>query len=285
MAFHCYGQMEHYVETYNSYCRTHGKPITPVLPASLHTCNRQCPFYRLEPLIYICTFSRIVHICSSKCPNAIRDEVNVCGLTGRVIGVLFEYDAFDGTSTVTQLTAKRRKINLPPKNILLLIKQTIQNLFMSDARFEEDENKNQRLAKECLLTTTKKARRLKLHRGSWRSFFALYNHNLQLSKRFMPNAYTIERLTQCIFRFHETVNLASITKTPREIVIFTALCLCELAHGETEMFPRIAWLHHSLPKLTNIYRKCLNITSRQMTKMLNELFEKNGTTELRFPVI
>jgi hypothetical protein len=270
------------LETYNKLCHSRGEYIFPVTPSHLHSCTSNCTFHSLGPLNSICTISRQIHHCKENCPFAKNEESRICLLTGRTICPITQHRYWDGTST---LTTRKRKTEITPKQIKLAVTKLINALITGPDRIAAEEQINQRRARKDSALITKEARLNQLHRGNWHAYYLLYFTHSSYQRRFIPNKFNIEKLTNSILEFWQIL-FPNLPPTLRTIGVFAAVCIAELATGKHSIFPLIPWLKKSVSEHPHIYSQCAGISCRAMTGQLMHILDTVALSKVpvSFPV-
>jgi len=136
-----------------------------------------------------------------------------------------------------------------------------------------------------MVEITKQARLKKLHRGNWYYYYTLFCTFSRCNSRILPNAQNIELLVHAIANFWKIV-FPDAPKPARALILFTAVCVSELASGDNPIFPLIPWLQGTVPAHASIYSQCLPVSCRSMTALLMQIndIRKTSKPQLVFPV-
>ena len=270
------------VELFNEHCRKTGAPVFPITPSHLHVCSPQCAFFIIDQRVSICTSSRHIHQCSDTCPFLKIEEEMVCGLTKRTIGPRLDYRYYDGTTT---FTPRRRHAQLNTTQIKIIVKSTLNDIINGKGRIAAEEARNRRCARQELVSITKCARNVRLHRGNWLLYYELFLKHSHRNDRYIPNEHNINILSHLIYKFFCQLYKDTVP-VHRVLVSFTAVCFSELAVGSNAIFPLVPWIAEAAPNHANIYSRCILITCRGMTATLMDIITRANKSKpaLVFPL-
>lgn len=256
------------VDIYNVWCLEQGLPLFPVTPLALHKCSCACNFFIASRTESVCMASRQIHVCTSTCSERSREEREVCQLTHRDLGAKMGQSYWDGTSTL--ISNKQRSPFLDRKQMYALIYETLHLLFHGAIRSSLEEKANRRQASSDQVAIIKEARRQKLHRGNWHSYFKLFLAHSTIIVRRLATAANLNQLAKNILLFWNKV-FVEPESSHRRVQTFVAVCVSQLVDGTSSIFPLIPWIKQCAPVQSLVYCLSLNITCRIMTAMLMEI--------------
>ena len=267
-----------YVDTYNNWCRLNGHAVfAPILS---HNCNVGCKLWSVPKskshpnlIAFVCTFSRKVHHCGSKCSHAQinrNSENYVCSLTGWVLPFSIEknYVSISSdskgndvyTNTCNVIMGKTRK--RPQKRIASQRTCSKQNVYaclkeIFDFKHSQCKRKLEKegFFKKCativkLRPNTQHVNFLKTHKQFFTILKAQYPRLRSNFQSFASNEQ-LEKLSCTIISYFNKLDLG-MSITHKTINTFTAVIVSKLRSGcnigNITIFPKINWISKIAPQ-------------------------------------
>lgn len=260
---------------FNDWCIKNNRAIFYPTPQDQHQCTKECKFFKVKKHVHVCESNRHVHKCTNSCGTIADGSQFLCSLTYSYVDERAVNCYWNDDQTLTSNRGRRQVLNKTDKEKIIL--GFLNKIFLNEERKRVETRNNFQNWKMNCRKSAKQARKKKLKKSDWQSFYFLTLKSFKENRRrFIPNNSCLEKLSKNIYKFWCQL-FPTTTFLVRKVGMFTATCVYELILGTSPLFPKIPWLQDTieLKKSPSIY-KIISVSSRLMTAMMSTIQDKHS---------